>query len=73
MIAIREEIRAIEQGSADREDNLLKNAPHTLAQVIADDWPAIPARAGGLSGTRFASTRSGPRSAGSTVRSEIGI
>jgi glycine dehydrogenase len=38
MIAIREEIREIEQGTADRENNLLTNAPHTLAAVIADDW-----------------------------------
>ena len=36
LIAIREEIREIEQGGADREHNLLTNAPHTLEQVIAD-------------------------------------
>ena len=29
MIAIREEIRAIEEGRADRRDNALKNAPRT--------------------------------------------
>ena len=38
MIAIREEIRAIETGEADRADNVLKNAPHTLGRVTADDW-----------------------------------
>ena len=38
MILIREEIRAIETGEADRSDNLLKNAPHTLARVTADEW-----------------------------------
>ncbi|HEY8166964.1 MAG TPA: aminomethyl-transferring glycine dehydrogenase [Gemmatimonadaceae bacterium] len=38
MIAIREEIREIEQGTADRRDNLLKNAPHTQAHVTADEW-----------------------------------
>ena len=38
MIAIREEIRAIEEGRADREDNPLKNAPHTAAMVMAADW-----------------------------------
>jgi glycine dehydrogenase len=38
MIAIREEIRAIEEGRADRADNALKNAPHTAAAVTADDW-----------------------------------
>jgi glycine dehydrogenase len=36
MIAIREEIRAIEEGRADREDNPLKHAPHT-AEVLTDD------------------------------------
>jgi glycine dehydrogenase len=39
MIAIREEIRAIETGQSDRTDNPLKNAPHTAAHVAADAWP----------------------------------
>ncbi len=38
MIAIREEIREIESGRADPEDNVLKNAPHTAREVAADDW-----------------------------------
>ncbi len=38
MISIREEIRAIEEGTADREDNVLKNAPHSLHAVTGDDW-----------------------------------
>ena len=38
MIAIRDEIREIEAGTSDRKDNLLKNAPHTLARVTADEW-----------------------------------
>jgi len=38
MIAIREEIRDVEIGAADRERNLLKGAPHTAQAVIADDW-----------------------------------
>ena len=38
MIAIREEIRAIEQGRMDREDNPLKHAPHTAAVVSSDTW-----------------------------------
>ncbi len=38
MIAIREEIREVEDGRADREVNLLTSAPHTLEQVIADGW-----------------------------------
>jgi glycine dehydrogenase len=38
LIAIREEIREIERGQADREDNVVKRAPHTLAQLVSDDW-----------------------------------
>ena len=38
LIGIREEIRAIEEGRADRENNVLKNAPHTARAVTADDW-----------------------------------
>jgi glycine dehydrogenase len=38
MIAIREEIRAIEEGRASREDNVLKRAPHTVRAVTADEW-----------------------------------
>ena len=38
MIGIRNEIREIEEGRADRRDNVLKNAPHTQAVITADDW-----------------------------------
>ncbi len=38
MVAIREEIRAVERGDVDREDNALKHAPHTAAEVTRDDW-----------------------------------
>ena len=38
LIEIRKEIMEIEQGKADREDNVLKHAPHTAAVVTADDW-----------------------------------
>ncbi|MFB9068477.1 aminomethyl-transferring glycine dehydrogenase [Pseudofulvimonas gallinarii] len=38
MIQIREEIRAIEDGRLDREDNPLKNAPHTAAAVAGSEW-----------------------------------
>ena len=38
MIAIRAEIRAIETGEADRTDNVLKRAPHTMRQCVADAW-----------------------------------
>ncbi|HEV2095398.1 MAG TPA: aminomethyl-transferring glycine dehydrogenase [Chthoniobacterales bacterium] len=38
MIAIHGEIEAISTGEADRANNVLKNAPHTAQQVIADEW-----------------------------------
>lgn len=38
MICIREEIRAVEQGEADEQDNPLKNAPHTAQVLVADEW-----------------------------------
>jgi glycine dehydrogenase len=38
MIQIREEIRAIEDGRMDREDNPLKHAPHTATMVSASEW-----------------------------------
>ena len=37
MIAIREEIRAVERGDLDPNDNPLKNAPHTAAE-LAGEW-----------------------------------
>ena len=38
MIAIRKEIAAIEQGGLDKTDNPLKNAPHTMTVISADEW-----------------------------------
>ncbi len=38
LISIREEIREIELGIADRQNNLLRNAPHTMRAVISDTW-----------------------------------
>jgi len=38
MIAIRDEIRAIEEGRSDPEDNALKFAPHTAEAVISSEW-----------------------------------
>ncbi|MSQ89879.1 MAG: glycine dehydrogenase (aminomethyl-transferring) [Phycisphaerales bacterium] len=38
LIAIRQEIRAVEMGSMDRNDNPLKHAPHTAAAVSSDTW-----------------------------------
>lgn len=39
LLVIREEIRAIENGSSDKKDNALKNAPHTQSAVINSEWP----------------------------------
>jgi glycine dehydrogenase len=38
LINIYKEIKEIENGSADKKDNVLKNAPHTLAVITADEW-----------------------------------
>lgn len=38
MIEIREEIRAVEEGKLDREDNPLKHAPHTATMVCGSEW-----------------------------------
>jgi len=39
MIAIRAEIQEVEDGTADTEDNVLVNAPHTHHLLLEDDWP----------------------------------
>ncbi len=38
LIEIRNEIRELENGQADKENNVLKNAPHTADLVISDEW-----------------------------------
>ena len=38
MIRIRKEIDDIENGKYDKEDNLLKNSPHTAKSLISDKW-----------------------------------
>ena len=38
MISIYEEINAIQKGGSDKTDNLLKNAPHTLSVITANEW-----------------------------------
>ncbi len=38
MAQIRREIAEIEQGKADKENNVLKNSPHTVAMVTGDEW-----------------------------------
>jgi glycine dehydrogenase len=38
LIEIRNEIREVEEGKADKENNVLKHAPHTAAVITADSW-----------------------------------
>jgi glycine dehydrogenase len=38
MKSIWSEIQDIKEGSSDREDNVLKNAPHTAMVCLADEW-----------------------------------
>ena len=38
LLSIRAEIREIEEGKADRVENVLKNAPHTAAMVLTGEW-----------------------------------
>ena len=47
MIAIREEVRLIENGVWPQDNNPLKHAPHTAASLMAADWNRPYAREGG--------------------------
>ncbi len=38
LISIREEIRSVERGELDATDNPLKNAPHTMDDVVSSEW-----------------------------------
>ncbi|MDH5602491.1 MAG: aminomethyl-transferring glycine dehydrogenase, partial [Cyclobacteriaceae bacterium] len=38
LISIRKEVEEIEKGLADKENNVLKNAPHTMQVATSDDW-----------------------------------
>jgi len=38
LLSIRDEIRSIEEGILSKADNPLKNSPHTLLVITADDW-----------------------------------
>jgi glycine dehydrogenase len=38
LLSIREEIRAVEEGRADRKSNLLKHAPHTQDVLLTEGW-----------------------------------
>ncbi|MEZ4263302.1 MAG: aminomethyl-transferring glycine dehydrogenase [Polyangiaceae bacterium] len=48
MIAIRAEIRAVEEGKWPKEDNPLKHAPHTIEATTAAEWTHAYAREVGL-------------------------
>ncbi|MBE9553615.1 MAG: aminomethyl-transferring glycine dehydrogenase subunit GcvPB, partial [Proteobacteria bacterium] len=39
LISIRQEIADVESGKADKENNLLRNAPHTHHLLLQGDWP----------------------------------
>jgi glycine dehydrogenase len=61
LIGIREEIAEVESGKMPRADNVLKNAPHTIAAVASSAWSrpydreqaAFPARAPWLRDSKF--------------------
>ncbi|MCD4724082.1 MAG: aminomethyl-transferring glycine dehydrogenase [Bacteroidales bacterium] len=38
MVAIREEIREVEEGRCSKEDNMIRHAPHTLAMIMDENW-----------------------------------
>ena len=38
LISIRKEIEEIEKGEADKKNNLLKNAPHTIRDLCQEKW-----------------------------------
>jgi glycine dehydrogenase len=47
MIAIREEIGAVASGRLPRDNNPLKNAPHTALDLVDEDWKRPYRRAEG--------------------------
>lgn len=44
LLSIREEMKEIEEGKYDSENNVLKNSPHTLVSVISDEWKYLYSR-----------------------------
>ena len=38
MIAIRNEVKEVQDGVVDKDDNVLKNAPHTMRVAMSDTW-----------------------------------
>lgn len=39
LLTIWDEIQEVAEGRADKENNVLKNAPHPLYEVVGDEWP----------------------------------
>ena len=69
MIAIRDEIRRIEEGDWPQDDNPLKHAPHTAASLLTAEWTRPYSRELGafpLAELKHAES-TGRRSAGSTT------
>jgi glycine dehydrogenase len=38
MVIIRQEIREVEEGKAEKKNNLVSNAPHTLSMIMGENW-----------------------------------
>jgi glycine dehydrogenase len=38
MVEIRNEIAEIEKGNADKQNNVVKNAPHTISMITSEEW-----------------------------------
>ena len=72
MLAIRDEIRAIENGDMTAENNPLKNAPHTWKTSCPTGTGPIPANRGVSRQVRSASTNTGRRSTVSTMFTATG-
>eukprot|EP01065_Artemidia_motanka_P003280 TRINITY_DN1157_c0_g2_i1.p1 TRINITY_DN1157_c0_g2~~TRINITY_DN1157_c0_g2_i1.p1 ORF type:complete len:1019 (+),score=376.96 TRINITY_DN1157_c0_g2_i1:71-3127(+) len=53
LLLIRDEIREIEDGNADRTNNVLKNSPHTMDDVISGEWERPYTRQQAAFPTRF--------------------
>jgi glycine dehydrogenase len=39
LIAIRDEVREVEQGRVSAEESVLRHAPHTAEAIASDSWP----------------------------------
>ena len=67
MRAIREEIREVETGAAERGRNVVSGAPHTMEQVASDSTSRISSRIARIASMKRSSSSSGSLSVGSTM------